>query len=152
MKELSPQSKAHEIIAYLRAAGREENRAGMARFGIRAERAFGVTNAELRPLARRIRRDHTRALTLWESGWREARLLATFTADAKELTCKEALAWAGDFDSREIVDHAADLFAASPVADELIEAFAADEREFVRRAAFVMMAWSAVHLKKAADE
>ncbi|TIX40359.1 MAG: DNA alkylation repair protein, partial [Mesorhizobium sp.] len=31
---------------------------------------------------------------------------------------------------------------------ELINEFAADEREFVRRTAFAMMAWSVVHRKK----
>ena len=34
---------------------------------------------------------------------------------------------------------------------DLIEEFAKDEREFVRRTAFAMLAWSAVHLKKEPD-
>jgi 3-methyladenine DNA glycosylase AlkD len=34
----------------------------------------------------------------------------------------------------------------------MIPEFAADEREFVRRTAFAMMAWGSVHLKKRPDE
>ena len=45
-----------------------------------------------------------------------------------------------------------DLFVDTPFWRELIEEFAADEREFVRRTAFAMMAWAAVHLKKEPDE
>ena len=43
---------------------------------------------------------------------------------------------AADFNSWEVVDHAADLFVDARLHEELITAFAADEREFVRRAAF----------------
>lgn len=141
-----------EILAHLGSLASEKNRAGMARYGIRADRAFGVSNAVLRPLAKAIGRDHERARALWASGWREARLLASFTDDARLVTEAQALAWAEDFDSWEVVDHAADLFADCPVAERLVEAFAADEREFVRRAAFAMIAWAAVHQKKAPDD
>ncbi len=39
------------VIAELRALGSEENRAGMARFGINTDHAFGISIAVLRPLA-----------------------------------------------------------------------------------------------------
>lgn len=55
------------------------------------------------------------------------------------------------FDSWEIVDSVADLFAETPFWRDLIDEFADDEREFVRRTAFAMLAWSAVHLKKEPD-
>lgn len=141
-----------DILAHLGSLSSEKNRAGMARYGIRADRAFGVSNAVLRPLARAIGRDHARAQALWASGWREARLLASFTEDPRLVTEAQARSWAEDFDSWEIVDHAADLFANAPDAVHLVDTFAADEREFVRRVAFAMIAWAAVHQKKAPDE
>ena len=58
---------------------------------------------------------------------------------------------AAEFDSWEIVDHAADLFVDAGHLDELVPEFAADEREFVRRTAFAMIAWGSVHLKKRPD-
>lgn len=152
MDGLGRSATVEQILAHLRSLASEVNRAGMARYGIRADRAFGVSNAVLRPLVKTIGRDHARAQALWASGWREARLLASFTDEPRLVTAQQARAWAADFDSWEIVDHAADLFAESPDAAELIEAFAADDREFVRRAAFAMMAWAAVHRKKAPDE
>jgi 3-methyladenine DNA glycosylase AlkD len=152
MAGLGRDATVDEILAHLASLDSEENRVGMARFGIRADRAFGVPNAVLHPLAKAIGRDHERAQALWASGWREARLLASFTDEPRRVTFEQALAWANDFDSWEIVDHAADLFADAPDAAALIETFAADEREFVRRAAFAMIAWTSTHHKKAPDE
>lgn len=152
MAGLGHDAGVDEIIAHLASLSSDENRAGMARYGIRADRAFGVSNAVLRPLARAIGRDHARAQALWASGWREARLLASFTDEPRLVTADQARSWADGFDSWEIVDHAADLFADAPDAARLIETFAADEREFVRRAAFAMIAWAAVHQKKAPDD
>ena len=56
-----------------------------------------------------------------------------------------------EFNSWEIVDHSADLFCDAGLTSELIPEFAADEREFVRRTAFAMIASSSVHLKKMPD-
>ncbi|WP_187971454.1 DNA alkylation repair protein [Aquibium microcysteis] len=139
-----------DILDHLRSLGSAENRAGMARFGIVTDRAFGVGNTLLRPLARRLKRDHERALALWETGWREARLLAAFTDEPKQVTRDQARRWAQDFDSWEIVDSVCDLFVEAGHLD-LIPVFAEDEREFVRRTAFAMMAWAAVHRKSEPD-
>lgn len=149
---LSPSSPADAVIAHLKSLRREENRAGMARFGIETTTALGISNTELRRIARAIKRDHSRALALWESGIREARLLASFTAEPKALTLETARRWAGDFNSWEIVDGVADLFVDARLERILIPEFAADEREFVRRSAFAMIAVSAVHLKNEPDD
>ncbi len=149
---LNSRSTANEVIAHLRTLASPEDIAGMARFGIETDKALGIPNAVLRPLARQIRRDHERAAQLWASGIREARLLALFSEEPKKITAAQARKWADEFNSWEVVDHAANLFIDAGLADVLIGEFAADEREFVRRTAFAMMAWGAVHLKKAPDE
>jgi 3-methyladenine DNA glycosylase AlkD len=147
-----PQSAAEEIIAHLQSMRDEANIAGMARFGIETTTALGISNAVLRPMARQIKRNHDRALALWTSDIREARLLAAFTDEPKKVTVEQARRWAADFNSWEIVDTASDLFAEADLQAVLIPEFAADDREFVRRTAFAMMAWSAVHMKKEPDE
>lgn len=147
----SPDWDATRIVAHLEKLGREENRAGMARFGINTERALGVGSTTLRSIARTLGRDRERAQALWETGWREARLLAAFTDEPAAVTRERARRWAAGFDSWEIVDGVSDLFVDTPVWRELIADFAADEREFVRRAAFAMIAWAAVHRKKEPD-
>ncbi|MDC7742058.1 DNA alkylation repair protein [Rhizobium binxianense] len=147
---ITPASDAAELIAHLETLRSEENIAGMARFGIVTDRAFGISNPDIKAVARLAKKDHVRAMQLWRSDIREARLLALYTAETKRLTTEEARNWADDFNSWEIVDCAADLFVEARL-DELISDFAADEREFIRRTAFAMMAGAAVHLKKEPD-
>ncbi|MDX8529714.1 DNA alkylation repair protein [Mesorhizobium sp. VK25A] len=151
MRLPDPSWSADDIVAHLRAIGTEANRAGMARFGINTASALGVGNSKLRPLARMLKRNHERSLLLWDSGVREARLMAAFTGEPKKVDIAQCRRWAADFDSWEIVDTVADLFAETPFWRELIGEFAEDDREFVRRTAFAMLAWSAVHLKKEPD-
>jgi 3-methyladenine DNA glycosylase AlkD len=148
---LSPASTAQEIIECLRMLGSAENITGMARFGIATDAALGISNVELRRIFRQVKTDHARALDLWRSGIREARILAAFTADPKALTLDEAWRWAGDCNSWEVVDTVADLFVGARYDQALIPEFAADKREFVRRLAFAMIATLAVHLKTEPD-
>ncbi|ASS57077.1 DNA alkylation repair protein [Rhizobium leguminosarum] len=147
---IGPSSDAAELIAHLETLRSEENVAGMARFGIVTDRALGISNPDIRAAAGLAKKDHARAMQLWRSDIREARLLALYTAEPKRLTMEEARSWANDFNSWEIVDCAADLFVEAQL-DELISDFAADEREFIRRTAFAMIAGAAVHLKKEPD-
>jgi len=151
MASPDPSWRADDIVAHLRSIGTAANLAGMARFGINTVNALGIGNSELRPLARKLKRNHERSLLLWDSGIREARLMAAFTDEPKKVDIAQCRRWAADFDSWEIVDTVADLFAETPFWRELIDEFAEDEREFVRRTAFAMLAWSAVHLKKEPD-
>ena len=93
-------------------------------FGITTVKAFGVGNAVLRPFAKTLGRDHERALALWETGYREARLLALFTDEPQRVSPAQARAMATDFDSWEIVDTAADLFVEAGHLVELVPEFA----------------------------
>jgi len=148
---IGPSSSAAELIAHLQTLRSEENISGMARFGIVTETALGISNPDLQKIAGIVKRNHARALELWQSGIREGRLLALYTAEPNRLTLETARAWADDFDSWEIVDCAADLYVEARI-ETLIPEFASDEREFVRRTAFAMIAGAAVHLKKEPDE
>ncbi|MBB2752372.1 UNVERIFIED_ORG: 3-methyladenine DNA glycosylase AlkD [Rhizobium aethiopicum] len=147
---IAPSSDAAELIAHLETLRSEENIAGMARFGIVTTSALGIPNPDVKAIARQAKKDHARAMNLWRSDIREARLLALFTAEPSRLTAEEARNWTNDFNSWEIVDCAADLFVEARL-DELIAEFADDEREFVRRTAFAMIAGAAVHRKTEPD-
>lgn len=151
MTDLSPASTAAEILAYLHTLSSEENRRGMQRFGIKVERALGIPHGPQRAIARKIKRNHERALELWDSGIVEAQFIASATADPKRFSADDARAWAAEFDSWDIVDGVTDLFVDTEHWQVLIAEFAEDEREFVRRAAFAMIAWAAVHRKKEPD-
>lgn len=148
---LSSASTAARIAAHLETLRSETNIAGMARYGIRTDAALGISNPDMRKIARLVGRDHARAMELWNTGVREARMLALYTAEPGRLTPEEARAWAADFASWEIVDAAADLFVQARLEAVLVPEFAGDGREFVRRAAFAMIAGAAVHLKREPD-
>ena len=147
----SPDWSAQDAIEHLRSLASQRDVEGMGRCGIDTSNALGVSNAVLRPLARKLKPNHERAGQLWASGIREARVLALFSEEPEKVTAAQARAMAAEFNSWEIVDHSADLFCDAGLVDELIPEFAADEREFVRRAAFAMMASGSVHLKKRPD-
>ncbi|MCG7503471.1 DNA alkylation repair protein [Mesorhizobium retamae] len=151
MADLSQGSTAAEVLAYLRTHSSEENRKGMQRFGIKVERALGIPHGPQRDIARKIRRNHERAFELWESGIVEAQFIASATADPARFSADNARAWAATFDSWDIVDGVTNLFVDTEHWKALIAEFAEDEREFVRRAAFAMIAWASVHRKKEPD-
>ncbi|MCB1490160.1 MAG: DNA alkylation repair protein [Bauldia sp.] len=141
------------IIAELRSLGSEANRVGMARYGINIDRAFGVSITQLRPIARRLGRDHDLATALWASGYHEARLLAAFVDEPAKVTSARMDAWAADFDSWDLCDQVcSNLFARTPFVGEKIAAWADDDREFVRRAGFALLAAHTVHGKGVPDE
>ncbi|MFO1183332.1 MAG: DNA alkylation repair protein [Bauldia sp.] len=144
---------AAALIAELRAAGSETDRAGQARYGIKTDRSFGVRLPVIKAIAKRVKRDRALAAELWASGFHEARMLAFLIDDPKQLTPQQMDAWAADFDSWDVCDGACSkLFVRTPYVEEKIRAFAADEREFVRRAGFALLAAYTVHGKKVDDE
>lgn len=148
---LTPASSSAEIIAYLRSLASEEKREGMQRFAIKVDRALGIPHGPQREIARAIKRNHERAMELWASGIAEAQFIASATADPKRFTAGDARRWAAEFDSWDIVDGVTDLFVDTEYWAALIDEFAEDEREFVRRAAFAMICWAAIHRKKEPD-
>jgi 3-methyladenine DNA glycosylase AlkD len=140
------------ILATLERSGSKATRVGMARYGIHAPKAFGVTVAALRKMARDIGTDHSRALALWNTGWYEAKLLACFTADAESMTAAQMDSWTRDFDNWAVVDTACfHLFDRSPHAWRKIDQWSRRKDEFVRRAAFALLASLALHDKQGPD-
>jgi hypothetical protein len=138
------------VLAELRSLGSEANRAGQARFGINTARALGLSIASLRPLARRIGRDHELAAALWATGVHEARILAAFVDEPAKVTSAQMDAWAAELDSWDLCDQVCgSLFDRTPYVEEKIRLWAEDEREFVRRAGFALAAEYAVHGKSA---
>ena len=121
----------------------------MARFGIATARAYGVPMPEIRRLGNSVEPDHALALSLWQTGIHEARILAALIDRPEWVTADQMRQWVNEFDSWDVCDQVCgNLFDRAPGIGALIPKWAADEREFVRRAAFATIAWQAVHLKK----
>jgi len=141
-----------QILAMLRSRANPVNVAGMARYGINSHGTLGVPVVELRRLARQIGRDHSLARELWSSGIHEARILATIIDDPARVTRRQMQAWARDFDSWDVCDQACqNLFRYTPYAWECAVKWSTAKPEFVRRAAFALMAGLAVKDKRSPD-
>jgi 3-methyladenine DNA glycosylase AlkD len=145
-------TSAEEVLRRLKSMGSRKNVEGMQRYGIKGANMLGISVYELRKMARDIGRDHGLALDLWESGIHEARMLAVFTDEPGKVTESQMEKWAEDFDSWDICDQACtDLFDQTPFGWKKAREWSARKEEFVKRAAFALMAGLAVHDKKAKD-
>lgn len=141
------------ILDHFRSLTSPKDLAGMARFGINTDKAFGLSLPAIRELARTIGKNHDLALALWDTGYREARHLAGMIAELEKLEVGTMDHWVSEFNSWDTCDSICmNLFRYSPLAWEQIPHYAASEEEFVRRTAFTLMAELAVSDKKAADE
>jgi 3-methyladenine DNA glycosylase AlkD len=144
---------AQSVLAELKSLANPEGAAGMARYGIKPQNAFGIAIPELRRIAGQVGKDHALAGELWESGIHEARLLACFIDDPKQVTETQMETWAADFDSWDVCDQCcSNLFDKTPYAYEKAAAWCGREAEFTKRAGFTLMAALAVHDKKAGNE
>jgi len=124
----------------------------MARFGVNPDNALGISVVKLRTIAKETGRDHHLALELWASGIHEARILATIIDDPKLVTREQMQSWVEDFDSWDLCDQACmNLFWRAEGGVEMAFAWAEREEEFVKRAAFALMARYATKRAKSSD-
>src|SRR5260221_3330788 len=141
------------IIANLEQLANAQAIEGMARFGIRPAQALGISIPTLRKMAKDIGRNQALALALWDSGIHEARSRASVIAEPPLGSAEVMEKWGNDFDAWDVWDQVCgNLFDKTPYAYQKATQWCQQEREFVRRAGFVMMAELAVHDKKAQDE
>ena len=141
-----------EVLAWLERRGTRKNREGMARYGIVAPKVFGVSVATLQQLGKKLGRDHALAGALWKTGWYEARMLAAFVDEPARVTTAQMDRWARDFDNWAVCDHLCfHLFDRSPPAWTRVAPWSRRREEFVKRAAFALLAGLGLHDKVAAD-
>ncbi|MEK6321442.1 MAG: DNA alkylation repair protein [Acidobacteriota bacterium] len=147
------QVRVSDVLESLRSLSNPEAVSSMERFGIKADKAFGVSVPALRKLAKSIGTDHKLAQELWDSGHHEARELATMIADPKQVTEELMEAWVKDIDSWDVCDHCCgNLWDKTPFAYRKTREWSGRREEFVKRAAFSLMAALAVHDKAAGDD
>lgn len=137
--------EADEVLTRLRALESPADRDGMRRFGINVDNALGIGVTALRGLGRDLPRDHRLAAALWDSDIHEARILASIV-DRPELVSRTQMErWVRAFDSWDLCDQVCqNLFWATPFAHEKTVAWGERRAEFVKRAAFALMAAAAV--------
>jgi len=145
--------RVDQVLLELRAMADPSRLAGMARYGIATDAALGVTVTELRTLARRLGRDHDLAAELWETGVHEARMLATMVDEPALVTEAQLETWVRDVRSWDLCDGlCGNLVDRTPFAFDKAVEWSARPEEFVKRAGFALIAWTAVHRKDEDDE
>ena len=142
------------ILKKMKSMANPGNIAGMARYGIRPRsKVLGISVPSLRAMAKEISKDHRLALRLWRSGVHEARLLACFIDEPKEVTEEQMEEWVRGFDSWDVCDLCcSNLLDRTELAYRKAFEWSAMDEEFVRRAGYVMMAALSVHDKAADDD
>jgi len=142
-----------EVIRNLRKLSNPVNVRGMARFGINPEGTLGICAPDLMNVAKRLRRNHTLAGELWNSGLHEARILAAMIDEPLKVTEGQMEEWVKDFDSWDVCDQVTSrLFDKTPFAYKKVYEWTKRDEEFVKRGGFAMMAALVVHDKKASDK
>jgi 3-methyladenine DNA glycosylase AlkD len=149
----SSSDEVRSVLTWLERHGTQRARDGMARYAIPSDKAFGVSVGTLKQQAKHLGRNHELAAALWETGWYEARMLATFVDEPERVTAAQMDRWCRDFDNWAICDTACfALFDRTPHAWRKVDQWARWRDEFGKRAAFALL-WSlTVHDKRAGDE
>jgi 3-methyladenine DNA glycosylase AlkD len=148
----SPITLEH-IMDELRRRANPKTVARMTRFGIRTDKALGVSIPQLRDIAKHVGTSHDLAQNLWKVGIHEARILASMVDDPEKVSEDQMERWAADFDSWDVVDGCCgNLFDKTEFAVRKAHEWSERKEEYIKRAGFVLMAEMAVHDKNALDK
>jgi 3-methyladenine DNA glycosylase AlkD len=150
--ERSIENEVEFALAWLKRRGSRKNREGMARYAIVSDTALGVSVGNIRLLGKRFGRNHELAHALWTTDVYEARMLTAFVADPARVTPNEMDRWCRDFDNWAICDTLCfHLFDRTPHAFAKVKQWSDKRAEFVKRAAFALLASLALHDKASGD-
>lgn len=141
-----------EVIDRLNVHSNADAIKGMTRFGINPANTLGVPIPIIRKIAKEIGPDHLLAQNLWASKIHEARILASMIDDPNKVTKRQMEKWVKDFDSWDLCDQCcSNLFDKTAHAFQMAHKWSSRREEFVKRAAFALIAALAVHDKNSTN-
>ena len=148
----SLEAQVQAALTWLKRHSTKRTRDGMARYGLPSEHALGVSIADVKRLGARLGKTTSWPLALWKTGVYEARLVASFVDDPARVTSAQMDRWCRDFDNWGICDTVCfQLFDRTPHAWSKVAKWADRREEFVKRAAFALLASLPLHDKPAGD-
>jgi 3-methyladenine DNA glycosylase AlkD len=140
------------VVGELRRLGTKRNVEGMARYGIRAKKVFGVSKPKLDALARKIGKSHSLGLALWSTGIQDAKILAGLISEPRKVTAAQMELWVRDFDNWDSCDGTCcHLFVFAKDAWPKAFAWTKHKEEFQKRGGFALVAYLAYRDKAAGD-
>jgi 3-methyladenine DNA glycosylase AlkD len=139
-------------LAWLEKRSSKAVRAGMARYAIPSDHALGVRMGDIQKLGKQLGCDHALALALWKTGVYEARLLSAYVDEPSKVTAAQMDAQARAFDNWAVCDTLClVLWFRTPHAYRKIARWSGNRGEYVRRAAFALLAGAALKNRDAPD-
>ena len=111
--------------------GTAQNRKVYVRHGADPDKVYGVSFANLNLLVKHIKRNHTLATELWQTGNYDARNLATKIADSHAFTITQAEEWVKQVDNSLHAGLLGGVLAQSPFALRLIHRWTKKKPEFI---------------------
>ena len=145
--------QVRQALAWLEQHSNQHERDNLVRFGITATNAYGVSMKNVQLLAKQFGRNHDLAIALWDTGHYEARMLTAFVGDPAKVTPKQMDLWCRDFNNWALCDTLAfALWDRTPHAWSKVNQWSSRPEEFVKRAAFALLASLALHNKSATNE
>jgi 3-methyladenine DNA glycosylase AlkD len=153
MEQEYTMASVKDVLDKLQSKAQPEQLEGMAKYGMAVEQRLGVSVPDMKKLAKEIGRDHELATDLWKTGIAEARILAAMIDDPDKLTEEQMEDWVEGINSWDVCDQVCmNLFEKNQLAWKKIVDWSEREEEFVKRAAFSLIACLAWHDKKASDD
>ena len=145
--------RVREVLHRLEREGSARAREDMlTRYGIVAPKSYGVPMGAIQRLAKTLGKHHELAAALWATGWYEARLLAAYVDEPERVTAAQMDRWARDFDNWGVCDTLCFcLFDRTPHAWRKVSQWSGRGDEFVKRAAFALLASLALHDRQTGD-
>lgn len=142
-----------ELIEELKACASEKQKANAVRMGILQECSIGVSTGDVRRLARQAERSDELAFELWNTGYHEAKLLAALLFDYKKMSDETIERLMSDVVSWDLCDHLCkNLIIKMKNKDHYIDEWTTSAQIYKKRAAFTLIAASAVHDKKLSND
>ena len=122
------------------------------RYGIHTKKAFGVMMRDMQKVAKSIGVSHELALALWDTGWYEARMVASMIDDPAKVTAAQMDRWCKTFDNWAICDTVCfKLFDRTPHAWTKVTQWSGKRDEFVKRTAFALLWALSMHDRRSGD-
>ena len=142
-----------EVMGMLNAHADPAQLDGMSRYGITTTKRLGVNVPQMRKIAKECGKDHSLALALWDTGIAEAMIVASMIDVPAQVTDQQMEDWVKDFNSWDVCDQVCmNLFEKTALAWQKVRDWSEREEEYVKRAAFALIACLAWHDKGAPDE
>ncbi|RGY98904.1 DNA alkylation repair protein [Clostridium sp. AM58-1XD] len=141
-----------EIVKTLKSLASEKYKANVVRMGIPEEFSIGVPTADVRKLAKQLKKSNDLAFDLWNTGYHEARILAVLLFDKKEIGASDIERLISDVQSWDLCDHLCkNLIIKRNDYENYIVEWAASSQTYKKRAAFTLIAADVIHNKKISE-